>query len=80
MGNELLMPFLTDSPEFTQGFECGMIWEKIKAGECFDYHPIHTANADQMNLIGEALGAVVEVTPGDDTWSFITVKSAIHGI
>lgn len=80
MQNELLMPFINQSHAFTLGVECGMIWEKIKSGECFDYHPVHRENAEQLRLMGEALGANIEISEGDDTWQFFTIKSAIHGL
>lgn len=76
----LLMPFINQSPVFVEGFECGQIWEKIQSGECLDYYPVHKNNVNQIKMIGEALGAAIQVSEGDDTWSFITIRTAIHGL
>lgn len=72
------MPFFNGSLDFTLGFEAGMLWEKIKEGACLDYHPVHRVNIEQIKLICEANGVVLEVSDGDETWSFITIRSAIE--
>lgn len=72
-----IMTFLIQDEVFTLGFECGQIWEKIQAGEVFEKYAVHTANTEQIKLIGETFGVDVEIDPvnGNEGWSYLTVKS-----
>jgi hypothetical protein len=74
MNNILLMPFLTDSTEFANGFECGIIWELLKNGETFEKKPIHKFNKEQIELICETLNCNYISTDVDDYWCFLSIN------
>ncbi len=74
MKSVLLMPFLTDDPIFTEGFECGMLWEKMKNSESFDLLPIHVANIKQIELICHHFGYEYKINSYDDEWSQLTAN------
>lgn len=71
----LLMPFIDESETFTLGFECGQLWERIKEGECFERHPVHTKNVKQIELICRSFGADFGIEYVDDGWSYLTIKT-----
>ncbi len=52
MENELLMPFINQSPIYVLGFELGQVWQILESGECIDYRPIHKENVEQFRLMG----------------------------
>lgn len=54
--NTLLMPFLDESESFTNGFECGQIWQRISEGETFEKQLIHTENKEQVEMICRSFG------------------------
>lgn len=75
--SNLIMPFVDESPEFVNGFECGQIWEKLKAGHSFCGYLIHTENSAQVQMICDyyAVPCNINVNKDDSTWSlFWTVK------
>lgn len=72
-----LMPFFDKSDAFTEGFECGQIWERIKNGETFVGQPIHVKNIPQIELICEMYGVTPEIEIYCDTWACMTVHPLI---
>lgn len=72
-----LMPFFDESHSFTNGFECGMLWVKMQAGEPIGGElPVHTENLPQIQLMCKHFGYEIEVKPYDETWTFIKTKHA----
>lgn len=53
--SRLLLPFVTDDPVFTLGFECGQIWELLSNGKKIEHKPCHIENKKQIKMICEAL-------------------------
>jgi len=47
-GWSLLLPFDTNDPEFTRGFEAGRIWERIKNDQTNWDTMIHHTNAEMV--------------------------------
>lgn len=68
----LLMPFVDESSSFTNGFECGQIWEEMTQGKEFSKRLVHTENIEQINLMADHFGYVIEVETNCDCWSYIT--------
>lgn len=86
MSNTLLMPFIDNSESFTNGFECGQIWEKISQGETLDNYLCHTENEEQIILICESFGVSYKFEEvrehGKSSlyqtgWSYLSVKSVL---
>ena len=78
MENTLLMPFLDESESFTNGFECGQIWQRVSDGESFERCLIHTCNIEQIKLICESFGVLYKIDNSSDSeWSLLSVSSAI---
>jgi len=73
MSNILLMPFTDESCSFTNGFECGQIWEKLQSAENLDRYLIHTCNISQIQKIAEVFLTELEVEQIGE-WSYITTK------
>lgn len=69
------MPFKDQSSSFTNGFECGQIWEKIQAGENIENYLCHYVNKDQIVEIAKTFGCDALFVDLDETWSEVTVKS-----
>lgn len=73
--NTLLMPFLDESESFTNGFECGKIWQMVSEGETFENQLIHAENKEQIEMICRSFGVEFGIVEHDETWSYLTVKS-----
>lgn len=73
--NTLLMPFLDESESFTNGFECGIIWNKIEEGEILDKHLIHCENIKQIEMICSSFGVDFGIEIVNDEWAYLTVKA-----
>ena len=67
-----IMPFYDQSKSFTNGFECGIIWERMKLGEevggCM---PVHNENIPQIRLMCQHFGYELEIKQYDSHWSFV---------
>jgi hypothetical protein len=72
--NTLLMPFLDESESFTNGFECGQIWQRVSEGETFDKQLIHTENKEQIEMICRSFGVDFGIIEYNETWAYLTVK------
>ena len=64
----LVMPFLDPSQSFTNGFECGKIWNDMETGKSFDKYLMHEANRQQVILMTKHFGYHYLFTQYDDTW------------
>jgi hypothetical protein len=74
----LLMPFIDESESFTNGFECGQIWQRISEGETIANQLIHWENAEQIKRICETFGLSCEITQWNETWAYLTVFSILQ--
>ncbi len=52
---DLVCPFDTDDPEFTRGFEAGVLWATLRSGEPCEA-TIHGTNAEMAMRMAEATG------------------------
>jgi hypothetical protein len=78
MSNTLLMPFIDASESFTNGFECGQIWQRVSDGESFERCLIHSCNVEQIKMICESFGVKYSIKKSSDSeWSLLTVTSVI---
>jgi hypothetical protein len=76
MSNTLLMPFVDESESFTNGFECGQVWQRISDGESFERCLIHKCNEKQIEMICESFGVKYLIQKSaDPEWSLLTVES-----
>lgn len=73
--NILLMPFVDQSENFTNGFECGQIWEQMIEEKEISNRPVHSVNVKQIELMCEHFGYEFSVTDCEDgCWHFLTCK------
>lgn len=69
----LLMPFDTDDPEFTRGFEAGQLWarletERLRPEGLFTVL-IHANNGEMAQRCATAHGFTLRMFPLDATWT-----------
>jgi hypothetical protein len=73
---EMLLPFDSDEPQFTLGFEMGRIWAETEDTEGEREFTIHAANVEMVLRIAEArLMNVTSVELGDE-WLEVTFCSS----
>lgn len=70
--NVLLIPFKDESETFTLGFECGMLWERIKEGEKFT-QPVHAKNIEQIESICEAFSVEFRIERVNEEWAHLEI-------
>ena len=75
MANTLLMPFEDESHSFTNGFECGQIWQMISEGDNLTQYLIHSVNKKQIELICRSFGVDCNITESDSEWSYLDTFS-----
>lgn len=66
--SELLMPFDSDHPEFTRGFECGQLWAALSLNPASHSTLLHSTNMEMAIRCASAKGYKVEITQTDNTW------------
>lgn len=74
MQNTLLMPFLDESNSYTNGFEVGLLWEKMSNGETFSNQLIHDENVDQIKLMCDHFGYEYSITSTTEDWAYLTAS------
>ncbi len=88
MNNTLLMPFIDESESFTNGFECGQIWEKISQGEILEKYLCHSENEEQIKMICESFGVKYHFEEAKERgkssiyssgWMYLSTKSVLNG-
>jgi hypothetical protein len=47
-GWSIVLPFDTDDPEFTRGFEAGRLWERIKSDRTNWSQIVHASNTEMV--------------------------------
>lgn len=70
----LIMPFKDQSKSFTNGFECGQIWEKMENGVEFKMYPIHYENIKQIQMMADRFGYELEILDYNIDWSEMNGK------
>jgi hypothetical protein len=72
-----ILPFDSDSPEFTRGFEIGRLWAKLRE------HPnepieewLHASNAEMVLRVAEATGRTVMSKETGDNWLKVSFEPA----
>lgn len=71
----LLMPFLDESGSFTNGFECGKLWEKMTESVSVEEQLIHSENIEQIKLMCEHFGYEATFQDCEDgCWHYLTCK------
>jgi hypothetical protein len=73
MNSTLLMPFVDESENFTNGFECGQLWEKMTNDAVFENQLIHSENKEQIILMLVHFGYEYKIVDcGDGCWCFLS--------
>jgi hypothetical protein len=69
-----LVPFPDGSASFVNGFEAGMVWQRMVAEESPIENPIayHQANRTVLERMAAAQGYDAEFEPCCDTWAMAT--------
>jgi hypothetical protein len=77
--NNLLMPFIDESESFTNGFECGQIWEKLQFIKELNMHGsrikdylIHLENSAQIQAICDHFEVKCFITALNEEWANLT--------
>ena len=73
-GYSLACPFITDNPQFTLGFEAGLLYAAMRAGEPVITNTYHSLNDEQLLLMSQRLGYEAEWERHDEHWSFGTFR------
>lgn len=68
----LVLPFDTDDPEFTRGFEAGQLWERIERDGVAD-QLIHAENAEMVMRIAEVKGLTFRAEDVGDGWLTVVI-------
>lgn len=66
-----LVPFPDQSNSFVHGFEAGMIWNRMEAGETpidFTGMPLHSENRDVLQRMAAARGYDLRIESDRDGW------------
>lgn len=79
-----LFSFPDDSDSFVHGFEAGMMWQRMQAGETpiATDMPVHIANRKVLERMSAAAGyvmTVVDLMP-DDTWMDVEFHKLTFGL
>ena len=71
-----LVPFPDGSDSFVHGFEAGMVWQRMVAGEAVIENPIafHVENEEVFRLMAAAQGYDIEVEPPSDGWIVVEFR------
>lgn len=64
----LVLPFLTNDPQFTLGVEVGMLWEQLQAEPSEHEVTIHAANDEQVIVMASRLGYRLTLESLADGW------------
>lgn len=74
MSENTLLFELPDDPIYVNGFEAGMIWQKIQDGEVYENHPFHTANKEIITRMCETFNCDFDIVEHDETWCYLTIR------
>jgi hypothetical protein len=68
----LIMPFEDESESFTNGFECGQIWEKMTNCVVFQDQIVHACNKLQIQLMCDHFGYHGKFVDAGEEWTAFT--------
>jgi hypothetical protein len=71
----LVLPFDTDDPEFTRGFEAGQLWERLERVGRAD-QLLHAENAEMLMRIAESKHMEFRAEDLGDGWLHVIVEPA----
>lgn len=72
----LVLPFDTDDPEFTRGFETGQLWERLERDGMAD-QLIHAENAEMVMRMAEAKGLGFRADDVGNGWLAVTIAASL---
>lgn len=67
------MPFVDESESFTNGFECGQIWDKFERGEELQNYLCHTDNEKQIRKMAATFGKTISCHHEDEEAKWMVV-------
>jgi hypothetical protein len=70
----LILAFDTDDPEFTRGFEAGMLWQRIRSGQERINVTILASNAEMVMRMAEAQGYSFAAEELPDDWMAVVLE------
>jgi len=73
-GYGLVLRFEDQSNSFTHGFECGIIWQKLKDKQVIDRETINTENKEQIQQMAEVHHRIAEFEDIADGWTILTIE------
>lgn len=71
---QLLVPFDDESQSFTNGFECGQIWQDLENGKNINQRMTHTINRNQLRLICEFFQYEFSFEAVNEDWDYFTAE------
>jgi hypothetical protein len=69
----LVLPFDSDAPEFTRGFEAGMLWERMEHADTLEA-TVHDGNAEMIMRMCEARGWAFQAECLADGWMYVQLR------
>lgn len=70
---ECVLPFDSDHPEFTRGFEAGTLWGRLEAGQRDFDAVVHASNTEMVLRIAEAHQTTVHSHDIDEDWTRVVI-------
>lgn len=70
----LVLAFDTDNPEFTRGFEAGMLWGRMIHEHEID-QTVHAANTEMVIRMAEVYGWTFTGEVVDEDWLRVSLRS-----
>jgi hypothetical protein len=69
-----LMPFDDESESFTNGFECGQMFNTLESGKDIDKKITHTVNRNQLRKMCELFNYEFSFEALNEEWDYFTAK------
>lgn len=70
---QLVVPFDTDSTEFTRGVEVGIVWQRLQSEPLPITAVVHASNAEMTLRLAEAVGACARADDLGADWLAVTL-------
>lgn len=78
-GWRLAFAFDSHDPQFTRGFEAGMIYQRAYLGLPVEDQPIHSSNSEMVMRIAESVGMRFTGKAINDEWIMVSLYYAVPG-
>lgn len=72
----LVLAFDSDNPEFTRGFEAGVLWGRMIHEPYID-QTVHAGNAEMVMRMAEAHGWTFTGDPVDEQWIRVSLNRGV---